>query len=76
MTLDTTLIQYTGPKLTHCSPLLCSRWVQSLDVRGECIGWAHSGWKTDTCVEDINYSWDGIVKKKVLRTRKEPFFDP
>lgn len=24
-----------------------SWWVQSADIRGECKGWAHSGWETN-----------------------------
>lgn len=34
-----------------------SWWIQSNDVRGQCRGWAHSGWKIDQCVYDIEYSW-------------------
>ena len=26
-------------------------------VRGECKGWAHSGWRGNTCVEDIEYTY-------------------
>lgn len=25
--------------------------------RGECKGWAHSGWTIDQCVHDIEYTW-------------------
>lgn len=34
-----------------------SWWLQSADVRGECKGWAHSGWQENRCVHDIDYSW-------------------
>ena len=32
-------------------------WVQSKDARGECKGWAHSGWRDEACVHDIEYTW-------------------
>ena len=25
--------------------------------RGECKGWAHSGWTTNKCSHDIAYTW-------------------
>ena len=34
-----------------------SWWLQSSEVRGECKGWAHSGWRMDKCVSDIDYTW-------------------
>merc|ERR1739838_117559 len=34
-----------------------SWWLQGSEVRGECKGWAHSGWRTDKCVHNIDYSW-------------------
>jgi hypothetical protein len=34
-----------------------SWWVQASEARGECKGWAHSGWKSDKCVHNIDYSW-------------------
>ena len=47
--------------------ILASWWLKSKlitlmanfekQVRGECKGWAHSGWKTEQCVHDIDYSW-------------------
>ena len=40
--------------LAYCGD---SWWLQASEVRGECKGWAHSGWKTEQCVHDIDYSW-------------------
>ena len=40
--------------LSYCGD---SWWLQASEVRGECKGWAHSGWKTEHCVHDIDYSW-------------------
>ena len=34
-----------------------SWWIQADDTRGQCKGWAHSGWRTHDCVHDIEYSW-------------------
>jgi len=32
-----------------------SWWVQTEDIRGQCKGWAHSGWRSDRCVHEIEY---------------------
>ena len=34
-----------------------SWWIQSSEVRGQCKGWAHSGWETNHCAHNIDYSW-------------------
>jgi len=34
-----------------------SWWIQPASFRGQCKGFAHSGWHTDDCVTDIAYSW-------------------
>ncbi len=34
-----------------------SWWAQLASNRGECRGWAHSGWMTDDCVHDVLYTW-------------------
>ena len=38
-----------------------SWWIQLDKNRGECKGWAHSGWTTNTCVHDIDYTWRYFV---------------
>ena len=40
--------------LAYCGD---SWWIQSSEVRGECKGWAHSGWESNKCVHNIDYSW-------------------
>jgi len=34
-----------------------SWWLQPAAFRGQCKGFAHSGWHEDNCVTDIAYSW-------------------
>ena len=34
-----------------------SWWIQLSENRGECKGWAHSGWAIDQCVHDVKYTW-------------------
>jgi hypothetical protein len=31
--------------------------LQAKENVGECKGWAHSGWETEDCVHEIEYSW-------------------
>ena len=33
---------------------------------GECKGWAHSGWTTDDCVHDIEYTWYNHKSETIL----------
>jgi len=53
-----------------------SWWIQPASFRGQCKGFAHSGWYTDECVTDIAYSWvyyvpsinQFVTAKKALST--------
>ena len=38
-----------------------SWWIQLATNRGECKGWAYSGWDSPQCVHDVEYTWQYFV---------------
>ena len=38
-----------------------SWWIQLATNRGECKGWAYSGWESPQCVHDVEYTWQYFV---------------